>query len=186
MDKIFFRDTESPLFSLSVIIFSNVLIPLKSLIYISPTRYYSILSLSWTIVTHSLQSVTCKGRAERMFRRLPPEKNRLAFKSVQRGAGLFDEISRFSAKIISRSQQNSVFAIFWRKFVISNTRSCLEVYQRLFNLWLVVMFIFCLILFSNSFFVFCTLIITCIDGVISTPNKFCTPAFMQSLATFDK
>lgn len=145
---------------------------------------HSIFKLNYC-KAHSLQSVTCKGRAERMFRRLPPEKNRLAFKSVQRG-GLFDKISRFSAKIISRSHHNSVFAIFWRKFVISNSRSCLEVYQRLFNLWLVVMFIFCLILFSNSFFVFCTLIITCIDGVISTPNKFCTPAFMQSLATFDK
>lgn len=72
---------------------------------------HSIFKLNYC-KAHSLQSVTCKGRAERMFRRLPPEKNRLAFKSVQRGAGLFDKISRFSAKIISRSHHNSVFAIF--------------------------------------------------------------------------
>ena len=71
---------------------------------------HSIFKLNYC-KAHSLQSVTCKGRAERMFRRLPPEKNRLAFKSVQRGAGLFDKISRFSAKIISRSHHNSV-AIF--------------------------------------------------------------------------
>lgn len=63
---------------------------------------HSIFKLNYC-EAHSLQSVTCKGRAERMFRRLPPEKNRLAFKSVQRGAGLFDKISRFSAKIISRN-----------------------------------------------------------------------------------
>lgn len=183
MDKIFFRDTESPLFSLTVIIVSNVLILLKSLIYISLTRYYSILSLSWTIVRLILfrashvkvvRSACFVGyHQKRIVSLLNPYDVAQGFSTKFLGFQL--KLSREAIIIVCLLFSDTNLSLATSRSISEIVQSVISCYVHFFSN-----------IFSNSFFVFCALIITCIDGVISTPNKFCTPAFMQSLATFDK